>query len=130
MTSPRDPLTALQAVVGESEEIADLVDGLHRDAFLVDRRTQLAVGMCFIILGSALNCLESSGPELAAWLPELRDAVGFRNILVQGYEAVEPETVWQIACDRLPKLIRKALALISELEAAPDARRTATGYSH
>ena len=89
MTAPRDPLTALQDVVGEAEEIAGLVDGLHRDAFLADRRTQLAVGMCFITPG-----------------------------------AVEPEIVWRIACDNLPELRRKAVSLISELEAAPGVRQT------
>ena len=124
MTAPRDPLTALHDVVGEAEEIAGLVDGLHRDAFLADRRTQLAVGMCFITPGNALNRLESGSPELAARLPELRDAIGFRNILAHDYEAVEPEIVWRIVCDSLPELKRKAVSLISELEVAPSARRT------
>ena len=82
---------------------------------------QLAVGMCFITLGNALNRLESASPELAARLPELRDAIGFRNIPAYDYEAVEPEMVWRIACDGLPELKRKALSLISELEAAPEA---------
>ena len=59
MTAPRDPLTALQDVVGEAEEIAGLVDGLHGDAFLGDRRTQLAVGMCFITPGNALGARDN-----------------------------------------------------------------------
>ena len=130
MTAPRDPLTALQDVVGEAEEIADLVDGLHKDAFLGDRRAQPAVGMCFITLGNARRRLKSSSPELAARLPELRDAIGFRNILAHDYGAVEPEIVWRIACNSLPELKQKAESLISELEAAPDARRTTAVHSH
>ena len=124
MTAPRDPPTALHDVVGEAEEIAGLVDGLHRDAFLGDRRTQLAVGMCFITLGNALNRPKSGSPEPAAKLPELRDAIGFRNIPAHDYEAVEAEIVWRIACGSLPELKRRAESLISELEAAQGARRT------
>ncbi len=102
---------------------------LPMDAFLGDRTTQVAVGMCFITLGNALNRVKSGSPELAARLPELRDAIGFRNILAHDYEAVEPGIVWRIACDSLPEPKRKAVSLISELEAAPGARRTVAGRS-
>ena len=104
-----------------------LLMDLPMDAFLGDRRSRLAVGMCFITLGNALSRLESGSPELAARLPELHDAIGFRNILTHDHEAVKPEIVWRIACDSLPEPKRKAASLISELEAASGARRTVAG---
>ena len=73
------------------------------------------------------TALKSGSPELAARLPELRDAIGFRNIPAHDHETVEPGIVWRIACDSLPELKRKAVSLFSELEAAPGARRTVQG---
>ncbi len=115
MTAPRDPRSPLQDLVDGAEEIAGLLRGFDRDDFLRDRRTQLAVGMCFVNLGAALNRLKADSPELAARIPDLRNAVGFRNILAHAYEEIEPAIVWRIANESLPELEQTARSLISEI---------------
>ncbi len=87
---------------------------MKREEFLHDRKTQLALGMCFIKLGNAFSGLRAGSPELAARFPELEDAVGFRNVLAHNYETVDPAISWKIARETLPEIGRAVASLISE----------------
>ncbi|NLK40575.1 MAG: DUF86 domain-containing protein [Planctomycetes bacterium] len=46
------------------------------------------------------------GPEYEHAIPNARESVGFRNILVYSYFAVQDETVWEIAPTDVPELLR------------------------
>ena len=129
MTTRRDPLIPLQDIVDTSEEIAGLIRGLERDDYLRDRKTQLAVGMCFVNLGAALNRLKASSHAVAARIPDLQDNVDLRNILAHDYEVVAPAIVWRVARDELPELGRSAMSLMSEIDSEQRSPRTARDSS-
>jgi uncharacterized protein with HEPN domain len=46
---------------------------------------------------------------------DLRQIVGFRNILIHGYAAIDHGRVWHIAQTSLPGLRREVSALLAEL---------------
>ena len=46
------------------------------------------------------------GSEYEHAIPNARESVGFRNILVYSYFAVQDETVWEIAPTDVPELLR------------------------
>jgi uncharacterized protein with HEPN domain len=48
-------------------------------------------------------------------VPELREIVGFRNVLIHGYATVDNARVWQIAETSLPGLRQAVSALLAEL---------------
>ena len=54
----------------------------------------------FIILGEALSQLARRDPESADLITELREIVGFRNILVHGYAEINDELVMEPDCCR------------------------------
>ena len=63
-----------------------------------------AVERQFEILGEALNRLDRLDATLAARIPDLRQIVAFRNILIHGYALIVRARVWQAVKDDLPAL--------------------------
>ena len=71
-----------------------LIEGMDRETYVGDARTQAAVERKFGIIGEALNRLHRTHLEIADRIPPLREVVGFRNLLLHGYATVIPERVW------------------------------------
>jgi uncharacterized protein with HEPN domain len=58
-------------------EIESFIDGLDRETYVGDARTQAAVERTFEIIGEALNRLHQSQPDIADRIPPLREVVSF-----------------------------------------------------
>lgn len=63
-----------------------------------------AVERQFEIIGEALKRLSRVNPDLAQRVPDLREIVNFRNLLIHGYAAIDHAQVWRIAETLLPAL--------------------------
>lgn len=63
-----------------------------------------AVERQFEILGEALGQLARLDAALAAKIPDLRQIVAFRNILIHSYALIDRARVWHTAQDDLPSL--------------------------
>jgi len=63
----------------------------------------------FEIIGEALAQLARLDAALAAKIPELREIIAFRNVLIHGYAAIDRARVWRVVEENLPQL-RAALA--------------------
>jgi len=55
-----------------------------------------------MIIGEAVSQILRLDPEYEHTIPNAREIVGFRNILVHGYFAVQDETVWGIVTTDVP----------------------------
>jgi uncharacterized protein with HEPN domain len=69
----------------------------------------------FEIIGEALNRLSKVSPDLAQDVPNLREIIGFRNILIHGYASVDHGRVWQIVVDLAPELKLVVSGLLERL---------------
>lgn len=69
------------------------------------------------VAGEALNQLSRVDADLAAQIPELASIVGFRNVLVHGYAAVDDARVWDVVENSVPMLRAVLIRLLEELEA-------------
>ena len=58
---------------------------------------------------------EETPPALAAQIPEQRQIISFRNILIHGYDMIDEEVVWKIVQIDLPILKRRVEALLAAL---------------
>jgi uncharacterized protein with HEPN domain len=86
------------------------VEGMHKDEFIADKRTQQAVVMSIIILGEAATRITGKHPEFTVAHPEIAWASmrGMRNRIAHGYFETNFEVVWETVHSALPEL-RKQL---------------------
>jgi uncharacterized protein with HEPN domain len=89
------------------------VEGLDKDDFLADRRTQQAVVLNLIILGEAATKLMDRHGELTNANPEIewRSMRGMRNRIAHGYYEIDLEVVWETISTALPNLAEQLAAI-------------------
>jgi uncharacterized protein with HEPN domain len=68
------------------------------------------------IIGEAVGRLRRDDPETADRLSEYERIVGFRNVLVHGYDLVDEGIVWDTIRTNLPLLLSEVEGLLKELE--------------
>ncbi len=112
----RDVRVLLAEVEKTSEEIRQFIKGMDFNEYIGDVRTQKAVAFNYAIIGDALNRLKQSSPDLAMRIPQLRDIVGFRNLLVHDYAGVSQNRVWRYSGEHLQQLQNSVRSLLAELD--------------
>ena len=68
-----------------------------------------AVERQFEIVGEALAQLARLDAAIAEKIPDLREIIAFRNVLIHGYAVIDRARVWRVIEENLPQL-RAALA--------------------
>jgi uncharacterized protein with HEPN domain len=110
-----DPRAYLWDAREAADAIASFTDGRTLDDYLADRMLRAAVERQFEIIGEALRKLQKEATELARELPELAQAIAFRNILVHAYTTIDHRTVWRTIHESLPALRARLGALLDRL---------------
>jgi uncharacterized protein with HEPN domain len=100
-----------------AERILRFTSGRTVDDYLSDDMLSAAVERQFEIIGEALVCLRRIAPEVAAMVPDVRQIIGFRNVLVHAYGDIDAIEVWGTIHNDLPRLLA---AVIDLLRGAPD----------
>ncbi|RXZ43702.1 HepT-like ribonuclease domain-containing protein [Crenobacter cavernae] len=90
-------------------DACSFVDGLGKDDFLADKRTQLAVIMSLIVIGEAATKVMDCYPEFAQAHPEVpwRNMRGMRNRIAHGYFDINLDVVWDTVQEALPALLNQ-----------------------
>jgi uncharacterized protein with HEPN domain len=58
--------------------------------------------------------IRQDDPAVLTRLSDSEKIIGFRNILVHGYDAIDHKTVWSAIHDNLPILIEETETLLNE----------------
>ena len=106
MTSPR-LRDHLRHMLVAAREVLEFVEGLDREAFIADRRTQQAVVMNLLIIGEAAAKILDADPEFArshSGVP-WRNMRGMRNRMIHGYFETNFDLVWETVSIEIPPLI-------------------------
>jgi len=105
----------LDHMLQAATEACSFVDGLSKDDFLVDRRTQQAVIMSLIIIGEAATKVMDGYVGFAQSHPGVpwRNMRGMRNRIAHGYFDINLDVVWDTVQTALPELLRQ-LAMIGQ----------------
>jgi uncharacterized protein with HEPN domain len=111
----RDARTYLWDIHQAADAIMKFIAGLDAVAYSQNELVHAAVERKFEIIGEALSKLSRLSPDLAGRIPDIGDAIAFRNILIHGYAVVEHDRVWWIAHNSLPVLRAAVAALLDEL---------------
>jgi len=108
----------LRDIVEAADAIARFLQGVDRDSFFGDELRQSAVLQKLTIIGEAAARLPTTFRQ-AHPVVEWRDVIGFRNIAVHAYFAVDWEIVWVTATEDVP-MLRDAVARILAKEYISD----------
>jgi uncharacterized protein with HEPN domain len=123
MTQPR-LADYLSHMLRAARDARSFVEGMSREEFLADRRTQAAVVMSLVIIGEASARIIESHPEFAdahghvPW----RNMRGMRNRMAHGYFETDFGLVWDTVETALPQLMDQLSTLTAELgQGGPEA---------
>lgn len=99
-------------------DACSFVEGLGKDDFLADKRTQQAVIMNFIIIGEAATKVMDGYAEFTQAHPEVpwRSMRNMRNRMAHGYFDINLEVVWETVHKWLPALLKQLLAVRQEAD--------------
>lgn len=111
----RDSRCFLWDIVRAGQDIVAFTAGLNAETFLENRLVRSAVERQFEIVGEALSQLAKHDPALVERIPDFRQAISFRNLLIHGYATVDVYRVWRIVEDVLPALHAAVEALLTEM---------------
>jgi uncharacterized protein with HEPN domain len=92
-------------IIQAAEEIDNFVCGMDFEAYQINTVVKRAVERDFEIIGEALNRIKNTDSELLAKISEHHRIIGFRNILIHGYDVVDESIVWQAVTKHLPILV-------------------------
>ena len=92
------------------------LQGMTREAFLADRRTQQAVVLNLLVIGETVNRLHD---EDAAFLERYSTIPwaamrGMRNRIAHGYFDIDMSIVWETVQRELPALVGQLAAMRSD----------------
>lgn len=88
-------------------DACQFVDGLEKDDFFRDKRTQQAVIMSIIIMGEAATKIMDGYADFTQANPDIpwRGMRGMRNRIAHGYFDINLDVVWDTVQSALPDLL-------------------------
>ena len=110
-----DDLTRLHHMLDHAREAVEMARGRSRADLDGDRMLELALVRLVEIIGEAAARVSREGQARHASIP-WRQAVGMRNRLVHGYDAVDLRVLWDTVTDDLPPLIQALAEAIAREE--------------
>lgn len=111
---PRAP-KLLEDIRNAADFVKTATLGVVLMQFKQDRLLRQAVERNFEIIGEAVRRLEKDDPDTAARITNYRRIIAFRNVLIHGYDVIDPAIVWSAVEDDLVPLLRDVQALLETL---------------
>jgi uncharacterized protein with HEPN domain len=96
-----------------ASDAQSFVDGMNKEEFLADKRTQQAVTMSLVILGAAVAKVMGRYPAFVEQHSEIpwRSMRGMRNHIAHDYFRVDLEVAWDPVQVAIPELLGQRPAI-------------------
>ena len=111
-----DPQKYLYDIINCCEFLIEFTKDRTVDDYQSDRPFRSAVERELQIIGEAMLQLDSKYPQIAEKISEHRNIVGFRHVLVHGYDSLNPDTVWNVIETKIHLLLKQASDTLKYLE--------------
>ncbi len=92
--------------------IREATQGKTLDDYRADRLLRRAVERSFEIIGEGLNRLTKLDPTVAQHIEHAGEIVGFRNVLIHGYDLIDDTQVWETIQGDVPRLVERVESLL------------------
>lgn len=99
----------LEHIQQAAADACSFIDGLSKEDFLADKRTQSAVVMSLVVIGEAATKVMDRYPDFADRHPGVpwRSMRGMRNRIAHGYFEINLDVVWDTVRTALPDLLER-----------------------
>jgi len=95
-------------VVTACEEMQEFHEGISFEAYLMDKKLQLATERQFEIIGEAISRLSRiDEAKLMEIIPDYRKIISFRNVIAHGYDVRDQAVLWDFAINKVPELLKR-----------------------
>ena len=111
---PRAP-KLLEDIRSSADFVRVETQGLTLQEFQHNRVLRQAVERNFEIIGEAMRRLEKDDPDTAARITDYRRIIAFRNVLIHGYDIIDPAIVWSAIEDDLAPLLADVQTLLNDM---------------
>lgn len=101
---PRDRRKYLHDMLDSCQFLVQLTKDESADRFRNDRVFRSAIERELQIIGEAMLQLRSLDAATASRIGESERIIGFRHVLVHGYDVLDADVVWYIVTEKLPIL--------------------------
>lgn len=112
----RDAGKWLEDIDTAGHDALEFLEGKSQEDYVADKALRAMVERKLYIVGEAVTQLKNVYPEVAIVLPDLREIVGFRNLLAHGYFALDHRRVYDIALSSLPTLLAATDLVIQDYQ--------------
>lgn len=112
MSNKRDIATLLD-IQRASQKIGQFKQGLNREQFIKDEKSQSAIIFQLLIIGEATKRLSMSLRQQYPQIPWLKMA-GMRDNLIHEYDDIDLEQVWKTSESDIPSLLISIQAVIQD----------------
>jgi uncharacterized protein with HEPN domain len=99
-----DPKAYLFDIRQACDEIKKYTEGMSFKEYSANSMAKAAVERKFLVIGEAMTRLKKEFPEILDKITDHEKVIGFRNVLVHGYDMVDDATVWSAIKDNMPTL--------------------------
>ncbi len=103
-------------IIDSCQYLEELTSDADIDRYESNRMFRSAIQRELQIVGEAVMQLNALDPKTAECITEYKRIIGFRHVLVHGYDAIDPEIVWHVVTAKLPNLHAEARTLLEELK--------------
>lgn len=100
----RDVNTHLFDVIENCKRIHEFVGKTDFAGYSRDELVKSAVERRFINIGESLSRIRQTDSNIFGKIVNAQRIIGFRNVLVHGYESISDRLVWGIIEENLPEL--------------------------
>lgn len=107
----RDARTYLHDIQEAGRHIQEFTKGMSIEDYAKSELVTAAVERKFAIIGEALVQLREDYPDFLERISNKEKIIGFRNVLVHGYDIIDDATVWSAIENNLPVLLEEVRIL-------------------
>jgi len=107
-----DPEKYLYDIQNGCQFLLELTKDKSIDDYNNDRVFRSALERELQIIGEAMMQLDNGFPDIADKISEHRSIIGFRHVLVHGYDSLNPTTVWNVVETKLQLLHEQVSGLL------------------
>ncbi len=116
---PRDPEKYLFDMLDSCRFLLRFTAGRTLDEYTRDRGFRSAVDRELQIIGEALIQLHQLAPQIAEKISDYQRIIGFRHVLVHGYDSLNHELVCYVIEHKLRNLQGEVQALLDQATGQP-----------